>query len=106
MKNLKKLTFGLVALVLAFGLVFSVSAFKDTTKKTALYWYKVSYDDPITYPDGYVKAGTPLFDYAEMSEVESPCDEGSDLDCLRGFDAPVTSSDGTLTEYKIQKPAN
>lgn len=40
MKNLKKLTFGLVALVMAFGLVFSVSAFKSksSTKRTPVYF--------------------------------------------------------------------
>jgi len=110
MQNLKKMIFGLAALVVAFGLVFTASAFKSdakSTQKAAMYWYEVSYDDPLNYPDGYIKSGTPIFDHAEQDQVESPCDEGNDLDCLRGFDSPITSfPDATLTENRIQKPAN
>lgn len=42
MKNLKKLSFGLAALVMAFGLVFSVSAFKErnSAKKGAAVFFK------------------------------------------------------------------
>ena len=39
MKNFKKLGIGLAALALAFGLVFSMSAFKNTPKSNALQWF-------------------------------------------------------------------
>ncbi len=101
--------YGLAALLLAFGLVLGLSAFKQSApnKKAPMYWYQVSYDDPVNYPDGYIKSGTPVYDHAEKEQVESPCAVGTELDCLRGFDSPITNfPDGTLTENKIQKPAN
>ncbi len=93
--NLKKLNLGLVALVLGFGLVISMSAFKgtdqgDKPKSTTLYWYQVTYDVP-GYPDGYIVDGDALIAHEEKENVELPCDAGDAKDCVRGFTSQITS---------------
>lgn len=57
MKNLKSLIFGLAALVVAFGLVFSVSAFRVSKPQNIqeYYWYSADGLIPMGYgenPDG------------------------------------------------------
>ncbi len=87
-----KFFLGLAALILAFGLIFGASAFKNVQpKKTVLYWYKVSYDDPINHPNGYIKAETDFYSEQEKSLVISPCDVGNDAECLRGFETELTT---------------
>ncbi|RDC54138.1 hypothetical protein DU508_23175 [Pedobacter chinensis] len=103
--NLSK---GIMAVAFGLALVFAGSAFKSTenqNKKALRYWYSVSYDDMVNHPNGYIKSGTPVFAYAEQEAVESPCEEGDELDCLRGFEAPITVfPNDDLSTPKIQKP--
>jgi hypothetical protein len=85
--NLRKLNLGLVALLLGFGLVMTQSAFKPAaTNKAPLHWYKVSYDDPSTYPNGYIKSDLDYYVEAEKESVLSPCVVDDEIDCLRGFE--------------------
>lgn len=104
-KNLSK---GLLAAAFGLALVFAGSAFKPAESKhnrAALYWYRVSYDDMTNHPNGYIKSGTTIYANAEQENVVSPCDEGDELDCLRGFASPLTVfPNDDLTTPKIQKP--
>ena len=91
----KKLVYGFVALCLAFGLVFSMSAFKSSDegnnpKSTTLYWYQVTYDVP-GYPDGYIVDSDALIAHEVKENVELPCDPGDAKDCVRGFTSQITS---------------
>lgn len=102
-----KILFGLAALVIAFGLVFSMSAFKSNeTKKTTLYWYKVSHDDPTNYPDGYIKNDSDFYVEEEKPLVVSPCATGNEIECLRGFSSELSNfpNDDAATE-SIMRPA-
>ena len=67
--------------------------------KQNLVWYKVTYN--ATYPQGAVLSSSDLVDEGEESEIDSPCDDGTQRDCLRGFSAapsfPSTSNgDGQI----------
>ena len=91
MKNLKKLMFGLAALVMAFGLVFSVSAFKksDAKKEILRYQYKNSDDTDI----GLVSS------WDNLTEVpQQDCEEGDDLPCIIEINTS-TSSFNSLAAY-------
>ncbi|WP_029274594.1 hypothetical protein [Pedobacter borealis] len=86
---MKKVFFS--ALLLGFAVASFAGSTKTETKSGAiLYWYKVSYDNP-AYLNGYVKATEPLVAHDEQSNFDSPCDEGTSRDCIRGFMSPVTS---------------
>ena len=80
MKNLKKMLFGLAALVLAFGLVFSVSAFKGPAQKTSTLKYRfigtnsADLQDPSKWLDVS----------SEANPV--PCETGSVLPCIVQFE--------------------
>lgn len=58
------------------------------TKSGELYWYKVSY---ATNPGGIIPANSPLVAYDLEANVTSPCDPGSERDCLRGFEEEQTA---------------
>lgn len=105
--NLKKISLGLAALVIAFGLVFTASAFKNKeAKQTTLYWYKVSHDDPTNYPDGYIKNDSDFYVEEEKPLVVSPCATGNEIECLRGFPSELSTfpNDDAATE-SIMRPA-
>ena len=73
-------------------------------KKTAsLYWYPVSYDNPTVYPNGYIKSGTTAYAHAEKSAVTSPCPDGTDADCLRGFASQPSLPNAAPGDDQIQK---
>ena len=78
MKNLKKLAFGLVALCLAFGLVFSVSAFKSKKSATLKYRFIGINETDLTNP----------LKWQDVSSEPNPeaCDAGIELPCLVQFD--------------------
>ncbi|WP_199119753.1 hypothetical protein [Pedobacter sp. ASV28] len=87
MKNLKSLIFGLAALCLAFGLMFSVSAFK---KKTNVYW-QYTKNNHTDIRDGY--------SYSQVTSPEAEaCDPGNDLPCVLEVDASI-SSQALLDDY-------
>jgi len=88
---MKKIKF--VLPVLAFALAIFVSAFtaqrKVPQKQVSLYWYKVTYD--VDHPDGAILNSSDFYVQADQSNVNSPCDAGSNEDCLRGFPSQLTS---------------
>ena len=95
MKNLKKLIFGLVALVMAFGLLFSVSAFSSKeSKRSYSYWQ---------YEPGSMTGIRTASNYTLVSEpVESPCEAGSDLPCVLRVAAAIdneTALNTYLNDY-------
>ena len=76
MKNLKKLMFGLVALVMGFGLVFSVSA---TKKKASIYWrYNKNVIADVRDGNSY-----------SLTTPAEECEAGSDLPCVIEVDAAI-----------------
>ncbi|MFN0292530.1 hypothetical protein [Pedobacter helvus] len=88
-----KLVFGLAALCLAFGLVFSMSAFKATTenpsqKKRAEHFYRYIGPD---YSESEIR------DYTNYEKSDSPCEDGVNLCGVflasdpSGTDQPVQS---------------
>ncbi|RZK52062.1 MAG: hypothetical protein EOO87_16090 [Pedobacter sp.] len=86
MKNLKKVSLGLAALVVAFGLVFSMSAFRNHQNKvikTSSYWQFTG--DDITQVRDYTK-------YVKITNPEAPsCEEGSDIPCVLATPEAVNS---------------
>ncbi len=92
MNNLKKIMFSLAALVIAFGLVFSLSAFKgNSAKNTTMYYYfnsdqEADIDDPNNW--------TPI---DEVDVPNASCD-GADLSCVITFDTNDFSDLGELLE--------
>lgn len=81
MKNLKSLIFGLAALCLAFGLVFSVSAFTTGTKKSSTLTYRYNGNDE----GGLHTAGN----WSDVSNQEEPegCEPGEEIPCFVQFDS-------------------
>ena len=77
MKNLKKVVFGLVALIVAFGLVFTVSAFK-AKKETRWFIYTQS-DHPTNATDAKEPSNYTMLDANELP----PCDGEQDLCAIR-----------------------
>lgn len=88
MKNLKKLMFGLAALVMAFGLVFSVSAFK---KKA---------DAPLSTSSTFFYNG-PL--PATQAEVEKPENWKFDNDAAACDDEPEMACSITVNDTYVDK---
>lgn len=85
MKNLKKLAFGLVALCLAFGLVFSVSAFKSKSKTAKAYSYW-RYD--LNQETGALSG----FNYTKISNPDAPsCDDAEEIPCVIRVDENITT---------------
>ncbi len=79
--------FGLVALVMAFGLVFTVNA---TKKKDSVYWqYTKNNHTDIRDGYSYLPTTTP--------EAEE-CDPGNDLPCVIEVDASI-STQALLDDY-------
>ncbi|MCX2429902.1 hypothetical protein [Pedobacter sp. GR22-10] len=58
-----------------------------TTTTDNLHWYKVSYDNPSVYPNGYIKSGAPVQFTGDREGAmnENICPTGDTYDCLRGF---------------------
>ncbi|MGJ1342185.1 MULTISPECIES: hypothetical protein [Sphingobacterium] len=80
MKNLKKLMFGLVALGLAFGLMFSVSAFK-AKKATFTYW-RYDLNTQVGARSG--------FNYTQITNPSAPgCDDGEEMPCVIQVDESI-----------------
>ena len=65
----------------------------------ALYWYKVSY---VGSTEGFIPANAPLQAHDEEANVNSPCDPGSERDCLRGFASPQTAQTNALGDGQIK----
>ncbi|MDQ8005259.1 MAG: hypothetical protein REI64_10700 [Pedobacter sp.] len=82
MKNLKSLMFGLVALVMVFGLVFTVSAFKaKSVKKTTIFWrYNPNDASDLRNEEAYSIVANP---------GAASCDPGTDLPCVLEVDASI-----------------
>lgn len=71
----------------------------EAKAKQNLVWYKVTYN--ATYPNGAVLSSADYVDEGEESQISSPCDEGTQRDCVRGFSSapsfPTTSNgDGQI----------
>lgn len=81
MKNLKKVVFGLVALIVAFGLVFTVSAFKK--KRASIYWqYNLNVETG-------ARSG---YNYSPIGNPNSPgCDDGEEMPCVLQVDESIDS---------------
>ena len=86
MKNFKKLFLGLAALVIAFGLVVSVSAFKSkTTVKTYSYW---RYD--LNQETGALSG----FNYTKINNPNAPgCDDVEEIPCVIRVDENITDQE-------------
>lgn len=75
-----KLFFGLAALILAFGLILGVSAFKT---KTYVYW---RYQENNA---SQIRVGT---SYSLITSTEpEPCEDGDDLPCVLKVDASINT---------------
>jgi hypothetical protein len=79
--------------VAAVALAVAASAFTTvkpgTTANTAsLFWYQVDYSNN---PNGVINSSDALYDHAEKTDVDSPCDQGTVRDCLRGFTSEISS---------------
>jgi len=95
MRNLKSLIFGLAALCLAFGLVFTVSAFKSkgTAQRAPIYFL---YDG-----DDYTP--TDFRDVDNWTHESSPTSCGGSTNlCVLKVDDANLSGDGTLEEQLIE----
>lgn len=86
---MKKVFFS--ALLMGLAAVSFANNGNSKTSGSTLYWYEVDYSNPM-YTNGYIPAGATLVAHAEQSQVPPKCDEGTDRDCLRGFDSPQTSA--------------
>lgn len=106
---MKKIIFS-AALLMGFAVVSfagnpkdgKATATENTTETKAgqqLYWYRVSY---ATNPNGIVPANSPLEAYDEEANVNSPCDPGSERDCLRGFPEAQTAETDAPGEGQIK----
>ena len=88
MKNLKKTIFGLLALIMVFGLVFTVSAFKsnENSKKQYTYW-KYNLDEENGARNG--------FNYTETFSPDGEgCDDEEEIPCvIRVEDSIQSQSD-------------
>jgi hypothetical protein len=103
---MKKYLLGVIAILIGVGL----SAFTNQTKHTkssksfdSFYWYFV--DDVSTDS----KASSPAFGGAlttqSDAETHTPCDVGSNRDCIRGYTSQLTVDDpGPGQAVPIQKP--
>ena len=80
MRNIKSLIFGLAALVVAFGLVFSTSAFKGKKVAPVQYQYMENTADD-------------LFDHTKWNNLSTTppvsCGDPGDLPCVIEFDSTV-----------------
>ncbi len=95
MNNLKKLLFGVVAVVLAFGLVFSLSAFTLEDKKIATLTYRYDGDD---------EAGLNVpGNWTNISQEEEPegCEAGVEIPCLVQFD---TTDYDDIADFLSENP--
>lgn len=81
-----KILFGLAALIVAFGLVFSMSAFKGkTTVKTYSYW---RYD--LNQEAGALSG----FNYTKIDNPNAPgCDDVEEIPCVIRVDENITDQD-------------
>lgn len=86
-----KILFGLAALVIAFGLVFSLSAFKNkTSTKSFTYWQ---------YEPGTMTGIRDASNYTPIAAPnEQPCEEGDDLPCVLRVDESI-DDEGKLDTY-------
>ena len=93
MKNLKKLAFGLVALCLAFGLVFSVSAFKSkkSVKRAPVYFkYIGSTFDETAYRN--------ISNWQHTSAPDEEACIGDNDICILSVDSEDLSAPGTMLD--------
>jgi hypothetical protein len=78
---------------LVIAMVLVAFAFSPTTTnhkdEDSLFWYKVTYDNE--HLGGYIPSEDDFYVQSEKNQVNSPCDEGVDKDCLRGFATEITS---------------
>lgn len=108
---MKKLLFSAALLMGAVAVSFAGMP-KDSKSETAnntegqvkavYYWYKVTYD--AAHPSGFIPSGTSMLlngDETEARELEE-CDEGSQRDCLRGFDAAPTLPTNSAGQAQIK----
>ncbi|QQL49890.1 hypothetical protein [Mucilaginibacter ginkgonis] len=99
---MKKQLFGFLAIIIAL----SASAFttvKSSAHRTAvLHWYTVDYS---SNPSGVINSSSDEYTVSEKSQVVSPCDEGTQKDCLRGFTNELTSFPTTaMGADQIKRP--
>ncbi|MNK46502.1 hypothetical protein D3C87_652870 [compost metagenome] len=86
-----KILFGLAALVIAFGLIFTTSAFKSkTSTKSFTYWQ---------YEPGTMTGIRDASNYTPIAEpIEQPCESGEDLPCVLRVDESI-DDEGKLDAY-------
>jgi hypothetical protein len=83
MNSFKKLAFGFVALIIVCSLVFSTSAFKNSTSKTYSYW---RYD--LNQEAGALSG----FNYTKINEPGAPsCDDANEIPCVIRVDETITT---------------
>lgn len=94
MKNLKKSIFGLAALVVAFGLVVSVSAFKGTAngEKRALVYFKYNGS---TFNEANYRN---IENWEHITDPEAPSCAGSSDICVLSVDDADLTAPGTMEE--------
>lgn len=108
---MKKLFFS-AALLMGFAAVSFAGNPKDAKNtngteakaKQNLVWYKVTYD--ATHPQGYIPSGTAIEATGDRSEAEAleTCPEGSNFDCLRGFESTPTLPTNSAGDDQITTP--
>lgn len=97
MKNLRKVQFGLLAVLLAVGVVFGMSAFKTKTletAKSATYWRFDSTD---------ISDLRDATKYVKITDPEAPsCEDGDDLPCV--LQAPAGVNTQALLSTHLNDP--
>lgn len=90
LKNLKKSIFGLFALVMVFGLVFTLSAFKLKTQPE-LYWYKISATNTLEEQLNEFKVDKD--EAMNGAEPLTDCPDSGDDYCIIGYETEQTIND-------------
>ncbi|MDQ3683719.1 MAG: hypothetical protein M3352_11720 [Bacteroidota bacterium] len=100
---MKKIIFPIIAVAVIIGFsAFSIGK-PSKSPNMSLHWYEVTYNEQ--YPDGVILELEDFYVQAEKGQVTSPCDAGTNLDCLRGFSSPISSVPNTsLGSDQIEKP--
>jgi len=89
--NLKKISLGLAALIVAFGLVFSMSAFKQAPVKKEILRYQYKNSDATD-----INQVTSWDDLNSLPQQD--CEEGEDLPCVIEINTS-TSPYNSLADY-------
>ncbi|HMR81625.1 MAG TPA: hypothetical protein PKE30_00735 [Niabella sp.] len=107
---MKKYLFGLIALtmVIAFSAFvakgFAPKASTTNTTETALYWYPVNQGTNEIDHTALINPTSAKLTQTQLRDNDMiPCEEGSDSDCIRGFEELQTFAHADEGLEKVQK---